>query len=113
MTDRDLIKALRYCAEKGICDDCPVQNESIDERMCCDDYLNLLAADRMEELRKASVIDIVRCDECKYAEDFDEDDAQYAIGRICMYAADEDYTPMRWVDDFCSYGDRREDSEVD
>lgn len=50
MTDIDLIKALRYCAEKGICDDCPVQNESFDDRMCCDDYLNLLAADRLEEL---------------------------------------------------------------
>lgn len=50
MTGRDLIKALRYCAGKGICDDCPVQNESIDERMCCDDYLNLLAAARLEEL---------------------------------------------------------------
>ena len=50
MTDIDLIKALRYCAGKGICDDCPVQNESIDERMCCDDYLNLLAAARLEEL---------------------------------------------------------------
>lgn len=50
MTDRDLIKALRCCAGKGICDDCPVQNESIDERMCCDDYLNLLAAARLEEL---------------------------------------------------------------
>ena len=50
MTDGDLIKALRYCAGKGICDDCPVQNEGFDERMCCDDYLNLLAAARLEEL---------------------------------------------------------------
>ena len=50
MTDADLIKALRYCAEKGICDDCPVQNEGFDERMWCDDYLNLLAAARLEEL---------------------------------------------------------------
>lgn len=63
-------------------------------------------------LQKAPTVDaveVVRCKDCIYAQDFDDDDARYDIGRICMCASDEDYIMTRWADDFCSYGERRDD----
>lgn len=54
-------------------------------------------------------VEVVRCKDCIYAQDSDDDDVQYNIGRICTCAVNEDYVSMRWVDDFCSYGERRDD----
>lgn len=66
----------------------------------------------IEILQKAPTVDaveVVRCKDCIYAQDSDDDDVQYNIGRICTCAVNEDYVSMRWADDFCSYGERRDD----
>lgn len=35
MENKDIIKALEYCSEHGMCDDCPYQHKQYD----CSDYL--------------------------------------------------------------------------
>lgn len=57
MTDADLIKALRCCADPWTCDrcpceDCPIPDEKrgVEMHDMCDDYIMRLAADRLEEL---------------------------------------------------------------
>ncbi len=59
MTDGDLIKALRCCADPWTCDgcpckDCPMPEEKrgVETHDMCDDYIMRLAADRLEELTK-------------------------------------------------------------
>lgn len=61
------------------------------------------------DMPAADAVKVVRCKDCIYAQDSDDDDVQYNIGRICTCAVNEDYVLMRWADDFCSYGERRDD----
>ena len=57
MTDADLIKALRCCADPWTCGGCPCEGCPVPEEKrgvethdMCDDYIMRLAADRLEEL---------------------------------------------------------------
>lgn len=63
----------------------------------------------LADMPAADTVEVVRCKDCIYAQDFDDDDVQYNVGRICTCAVNEDYVSMRWADDFCSYGERRDD----
>nr|DAU72850.1 MAG TPA: hypothetical protein [Caudoviricetes sp.] len=63
----------------------------------------------LADMPVADTVEVVRCKNCIYAQDFDDDDARHDIGRICMCASDEDYILTRWADDFCSCGKRRDD----
>lgn len=60
-----------------------------------------------------NTIEIVRCKDCKYASEIDgyEDSTDHA--RCCTLYDDCYMLPKVWPDDFCSYGERREDDAAD
>lgn len=74
-------------------------------------FPNKLAVQIVEDMPEVDAVEVVRCKDCIYAQDSDDDDVQYNIGRICTCAVNEDYVSMRWADDFCSYGERKEDDD--
>lgn len=58
-------------------------------------------------------VEVVRCKDCKYASEFDGCEDYVEQVRCCTLHKDCDMLPKVWPYDFCSYGDREEDDEVD
>lgn len=59
-------------------------------------------------------VPVVRCRECKHAESYQRFDGTegaycHCPNSIFKYANEHVYTPARDMDDFCSYGEKKED----
>ena len=93
----DAIKAIRKCKFESV--------------MPSDWYRGMeCAQDIVEALPSAEAVEVVRCKDCKYKRLYDEGETKY------YYCALEDRPNRNWsVDDtdYCSWGERREESEVE
>lgn len=58
-----------------------------------------IIADRLERLKSADVVEVVRCKDCKHYDPYDQTERFYCYDGI------EGCLP----NDFCSYGERREE----
>ena len=75
-------------------------------------FLSALTEDeRVDELNRipsADVIKVVRCKECKYLKPFT---SQYGAGQYCECPCSFGGQGIKKPDDYCSYGERRDDKE--
>lgn len=73
------------------------------------DYFAL--QDRVKELedKLKDSVEVVRCKDCRFSEIFQNDSS----GVMAMYCRAFTLDRMIAEDDFCSYGERREESEVE
>lgn len=60
----------------------------------------------------ADVVEAVRCKDCKHGELYERNDGETGVycncsNSIFKYANENTFTPVRDVDDFCSYGLRK------
>lgn len=56
----------------------------------------------------ADVVEVVRCRECKYLKPFT---SQYGAGQFCECPCSFGGQGIKKPDDYCSYGERRDDRE--
>lgn len=62
----------------------------------------------------ADVVEVVRCKDCKHGELYERNDGETGVycncsNSIFKYANEHTFTPVRDVDDFCSYGLRKKE----
>ena len=67
----------------------------------------------LENAPTVDAVEVVRCKDCKYASEFDGCADYVEQVRCCTLHEDCDMLPKVWPDDFCSYGERREDDAAD
>lgn len=70
--------------------------------------LNELAADFFQTVFEADVVEVVRCKDCKYLKPFT---SQYGAGQYCECPCSFGGQGIKKPDDYCSYGERRDDRE--
>lgn len=63
---------------------------------------------RVRELSPADVVEVVRCKDCKYLKPFT---SQYGAGQFCECPCSFGGQGIKKPDDYCSYGERRDDRE--
>ncbi len=76
----------------------------------CGDYAAAFA--EIRKLPAADVAEVVRCKDCKHGELYERNDGETGVycncsNSIFKYANEHTFTPVRDVDDFCSYGLRK------
>lgn len=57
---------------------------------------------------RADVVEVVRCKDCKYLKPFT---SQYGAGQYCECPCSFGGQGIKKPDDYCSYGERRDDRE--
>ena len=62
----------------------------------------------LEDVMSADVVEVVRCRECKYLKPFT---SQYGAGQFCECPCSFGGQGIKKPDDYCSYGERRDDRE--
>ncbi len=62
----------------------------------------------LADMPGADTVEVVRCKDCKYASEFDGYEDYVEQVRCCTRHEDCDMLPKVWPDDFCSYGERRD-----
>ena len=78
-------------------------------------YFGLFAAaDEIDKLPAADAVEVVRCKDCKYSMLWRKP-TDKVIGDcwIRKMNSDDEQFPMVGADDFCSYGERREENAAD
>lgn len=70
--------------------------------------VNELAADFFQTVFEADVVEVVRCKDCKYLKPFA---SQYGAGQFCECPCSFGGQGIKKPDDYCSYGERRDDKE--
>lgn len=76
------------------------------------------AMDIIKGVPAADVAEVVRCKDCKHGELYERNDGETGVycncsNSIFKYANEHTFTPVRDVDDFCSYGWRKDGGEND
>lgn len=66
------------------------------------------AIDSINELPSADAIEVVRCKDCKYLKPYT---SQYGSGQFCECPCSFGGQGIKKPDDYCSYGERRDDKE--
>ena len=66
------------------------------------------AIDNVKNLPSADVVKVVRCKDCKYLKPFA---SQYGAGQFCECPCSFGGQGIKKPDDYCSYGERRDDRE--
>jgi hypothetical protein len=66
----------------------------------------------IEDAPTVDVVSVVRCKDCKHGELYERNDGETGVycncsNSIFKYANENTFTPVRDVDDFCSYGLRK------
>lgn len=71
-------------------------------------------AKQISEAPTVDAVPVVRCRECKYHRDKNEQEQQYLVEDILICTspdvADDCWSAV-WPDHFCSYGERKEDAD--
>ena len=70
--------------------------------------VNELAADFFQTVFEADVVEVVRCKDCKYLKPYT---SQYGTGQFCECPCSFGGQGIKKPDDYCSYGERRDDRE--
>ena len=72
-------------------------------------YLRDAVINTIRRTEAADVVEVVRCEDCKFGELF-QNDSSGVMARYCKV-----FTLKRMVadDDFCSYGERKDDDRTD
>jgi predicted nucleic-acid-binding Zn-ribbon protein len=73
------------------------------------DYFALQERVKELEIKLKDSVEVVRCKDCRFSEIFQNDSS----GVMAMYCRAFTLDRMIAEDDFCSYGERREESEVE
>lgn len=60
----------------------------------------------LRRLRDRDFVAVVRCRDCRYALEFDEDEPEYGKKIMCLYSVEDGYVETRKKNDFCNYGKR-------
>ncbi len=60
---------------------------------------------------------VVRCKDCKHGELYARNDGETGVycncsNSIFKYANEHTFTPVRDIDDFCSYGERKDEADA-
>ena len=76
------------------------------------------AAQMLEKLPAADVAPVVRCKDCKHGELYARNDGETGVycncsNSIFKYANEHTFTPVRDIDDFCSYGEKKDCGDAD
>ena len=74
----------------------------------CDDVTLEQARQAIKDCPSADVIKVVRCKDCKYLKPFT---SQYGAGQFCECPCSFGGQGIKKPDDYCSYGERRDDRE--
>ena len=72
-------------------------------------FPNKLAVQIVEDMPEVDAVEVVRCKDCKYASEFEGCEDYVEQVRCCTQHEDCDMLPKVWPNDFCSYGERRDD----
>lgn len=64
----------------------------------------------LRRLRDRDFVAVVRCRDCQYALEFDEDEPEYGKKVMCLYNVEERYVTTRKNNDFCSCGRREKEN---
>lgn len=73
-----------------------------------------IIADRLERLKSADVVEVVRCKDCKHQEKYFYKDRRRKDGGYYIYGCElaEEYSHICLDDDFCSRAERRTDERL-
>jgi hypothetical protein len=71
-------------------------------------YRIKLALNRLNRLPSADVVEVVRCKDCKWLKPYA---SQYGAGQFCECPCSFGGQGIKKPDDYCSYGERRDDEE--
>lgn len=88
-----------------------IDAEAYIEKYECCGYLDEISVEKFNKITPtADVVEVVRCKDCKYM-------CHYTDGHLeCRLLSDLKPIPTTYctmnADDFCSYGERREDAEI-
>ena len=74
----------------------------------CDDVTLEQARQAIKDCPSADVVEVVRCKDCKYLKPFT---SQYGSGQYCECPCSFGGQGIKKPDDYCSYGEQRDDRE--
>lgn len=79
-----------------------ISTNALIEELKRHDFLPVIVKQAIDAVPAADVVEVVRCEDCRWAKKVEEYEPKYQCVNICRYGC------TQWLDsnDFCSYGER-------